>query len=77
MPTAETRDLWQHVHEAKSMATEAADAVESHEKICAIRYAHIQADLTDIKGILKWCGISIIGALAAVAWAYLRVSLKI
>lgn len=59
---SDVKDADEKAEEAKDMASEANNAISTHEKLCALRYEGIQGDL---KAIKKWgmIGLLLLGSL--------------
>jgi hypothetical protein len=60
------------ISEDRQTVSGAFAKIESHEELCAERYATIHSAIGDIKGLLKWCAASAAAAAAAVIWALLQ-----
>lgn len=67
----EVEDLSHRVTAAETIAQAAANRIDSHEKVCSIRYEGINKGIGELKGILKWLvGLLIASLLAITAWLY-------
>lgn len=58
--------------EDRLTVTGAYAKIESHEELCAERYATIHSAIGDIKALLKWSAGSLACAAAAVIWFLLQ-----
>lgn len=49
--------------EARGMASEAMEAITTHEKICAVRWQSAMETMSEIKKILAWGTVSLISCM--------------